>query len=42
VIGKEQAGPPEVLDQIRSAGVPVVIVAEPQTLEPVMDFARRG
>lgn len=33
VIGKEQAGPPEVLDQIRSAGVPVVIVAEPQTLE---------
>ena len=32
VIGKEQAGPPEVLDQIRSAGVPVVIVAEPQTL----------
>lgn len=33
VIGKEQAGPPEVLDQIRSAGVPVVIVGEPQTLE---------
>jgi iron complex transport system substrate-binding protein len=32
VIGKEQAGPPEVLDQIRAAGVPVVIVAEPQTL----------
>jgi iron complex transport system substrate-binding protein len=33
VIGKEQAGPPEVLDQIRAAGVPVVIVAEPQTIE---------
>jgi iron complex transport system substrate-binding protein len=33
VIGKEQAGPPEVLDQIRSAGVPVVIIAEPQTIE---------
>jgi iron complex transport system substrate-binding protein len=33
VIGKEQAGPPEVLDQIREAGIPVVIVAEPQTIE---------
>ena len=33
VIGKEQAGPPEVLEQIRSAGVPVVIVPEPQTIE---------
>ncbi|MGH2558738.1 MAG: heme/hemin ABC transporter substrate-binding protein [Thermomicrobiales bacterium] len=33
VIGKEQAGPPEVLDQLRDAGVPVVIVGEPQTLE---------
>jgi iron complex transport system substrate-binding protein len=33
VIGKEQAGPPEVLEQIRAAGVPVVIVPEPQTIE---------
>jgi len=33
VIGKEQAGPPEVLDQIRDAGVSVVIIGEPQTLE---------
>lgn len=33
VIGKEQAGPPEVLDQVRAAGVPVVIVPEPQTIE---------
>ena len=32
VIGKEQAGPPEVLEQIRSAGVPVVIIPEPQTI----------
>lgn len=33
VIGKEQAGPPEVLEQVRAAGVPVVIVPEPQTIE---------
>lgn len=33
VIGKEQAGPPEALDQVRAAGVPVVIVSEPQTIE---------
>lgn len=33
VIGKEQAGPPQVLDQIRAAGVPVVIVNEPPTIE---------
>jgi iron complex transport system substrate-binding protein len=33
VIGKEQAGPPAVLDQVRAAGVPVVIVSEPQTIE---------
>jgi iron complex transport system substrate-binding protein len=33
VIGKEQAGPPEALEQIRAAGVPVVIVPEPQTIE---------
>lgn len=33
VIGKEQAGPPPVLEQVRAAGIPVVIVAEPQTIE---------
>ncbi|MGI8475983.1 MAG: heme/hemin ABC transporter substrate-binding protein [Thermomicrobiales bacterium] len=33
VIGKEQAGPPPVLDQIRAAGVPVVIIGEPQTID---------
>jgi iron complex transport system substrate-binding protein len=33
VIGKEQAGPKTVLDQVRAAGVPVVIVSEPQTIE---------
>lgn len=33
VIGKEQAGPPEALDQVRTAGVPVVIISEPQTME---------
>jgi iron complex transport system substrate-binding protein len=32
VIGKEQAGPGSALDQIRAAGVPVVIVAEPQDM----------
>jgi iron complex transport system substrate-binding protein len=33
VIGKEQAGPPPVLEQVRGAGVPVVLIAEPQTIE---------
>jgi iron complex transport system substrate-binding protein len=33
VIGKEQAGPQAALDQVRAAGVPVVIIAEPQTIE---------
>ncbi len=33
VVGKEQAGPASALDQVRAAGVPVVIVAEPQTIE---------
>jgi iron complex transport system substrate-binding protein len=32
VIGKEQAGPKSALEQIRAAGVPVVIVAEPQDM----------
>lgn len=33
VIGKEQAGPPPVIEQLRGAGVPVVILPEPQTIE---------
>jgi iron complex transport system substrate-binding protein len=33
VIGKEAAGPPPVLEQVRGAGVPVVIIVEPQTIE---------
>lgn len=37
VIGKEQAGPQSVLDQVASAGVPVVIVHSPQTIaEPAL------
>jgi iron complex transport system substrate-binding protein len=32
VIGDEAAGPPEALDQIRSAGVPVVLASDPPTL----------
>ncbi len=33
VIGKEAAGPPEVLDQVRGAGVPLVIISSPETIE---------
>lgn len=33
VIGNEQAGPPEVLEQIRSAGVPVVILPDQITID---------
>lgn len=33
VIGKEAAGPPEVLDQVRNAGVPLVIISSPETIE---------
>jgi len=33
VIGKESAGPPEVLDQVRSAGVPLLIISSPETIE---------
>lgn len=33
LIGGESAGPPEVLEQLRSAGVPVVIIASPTTLD---------
>lgn len=37
VIGKEQAGPQPVLDQVSSAGIPVVIVKSPQTIaEPAL------
>lgn len=32
LIGGESAGPPAVLEQLRSAGVPVVIIASPTTL----------
>jgi iron complex transport system substrate-binding protein len=32
VVGTEEAGPPEVIEQVRGAGVPVVIVADPPTL----------
>jgi iron complex transport system substrate-binding protein len=33
VIGKDAAGPPPVLEQVKGAGVPVVIITEPQTIE---------
>ena len=33
VIGKEQAGPPPVIEQLRGAGVPVVILPEPRTID---------
>lgn len=33
VIGTEEAGPPEVIEQIRASGVPVVILEDPPTLE---------
>lgn len=33
VIGKGTAGPPEVLDQVRGAGVPLVIIESPETIE---------
>lgn len=36
IIGGESAGPPEVLEQLRGAGVPVVIVASPSTLDAPM------
>lgn len=32
IIGAEGAGPPEVLEQLRGAGVPVLIIAAPSTL----------
>lgn len=35
VIGADTAGPPAVIEQIRSSGVPVVLVAAPITLEAV-------
>lgn len=37
VIGKTAAGPPEVLEQVKNAGVPVVIIASPETIEAPMD-----
>jgi iron complex transport system substrate-binding protein len=35
IIGTETAGPPEVIEQIRSIGVPVVIVKDPVTLDDI-------
>jgi len=35
VIGNDTAGPPAVLDQIRSAGIPLVIIKYPSTLDGV-------
>ncbi len=32
VIGKEGAGPPEVISQLRAAGIPVVLVGDPQDI----------
>ncbi len=32
VIGKEGAGPPEVISQLRAAGIPVVLVPDPQDI----------
>lgn len=37
VIGKQAAGPPEVLEQIAGAGVPLVIVASSETIEAPME-----
>lgn len=33
IIGNEDAGPPEVLEQLRVTGIPVVIVSDPPTLD---------
>ncbi len=40
IIGDEAAGPPEVLAQIRAAGVPVAITADPPTLDAPMQKIR--
>jgi iron complex transport system substrate-binding protein len=40
VIGNELAGPPEVLDQLRAAGVTVVIFPEISTIEGIADKIR--
>lgn len=43
VLGDETAGPPAVLDQVRAAGVPVVIVSDPPTLEaPLLKLRTLG
>lgn len=36
IIGTEEAGPPEVIQQLRSSGTPVVIIKDPPTLEAPM------
>lgn len=40
VLAAEGAGPPAVLDQIREAGIPVAIIAEPPTAEGVLEKIR--
>jgi iron complex transport system substrate-binding protein len=41
VIGKTAAGPAEVLEQVRNAGVPVVIIEAPETIEaPLVKIER--
>jgi iron complex transport system substrate-binding protein len=35
IIGTEAAGPPEVIEQIRSIGVPIVIIKDPVTLDDI-------
>lgn len=37
VIGNEQAGPPEALDQVRSAGVPVVVLPDATSLDDAVE-----
>lgn len=37
VIGKQAAGPPEVLEQVAGAGVPLVIIASSETIEAPME-----
>lgn len=40
VLAAEGAGPPAVLDQIREAGIPVTVIAEPPTAEGVLEKIR--
>ena len=40
VLATDEAGPPGVLDQIRAAGVPVVVVPAPESVEGALDRVR--